>query len=95
MADPKKNDEKRKIIETQDENGNLVKFEMIDMLELDGNEYVLLLMLDENKKDNSDNAVVMRLKEQGDGYLFERIDNDEEFEKLKDYITKLKKSLLK
>ena len=71
------------IIETIDENGNLIKFELFDIAEVDEKEYALLLPVDEEE---GDEVVLMRLSKDGDDYLFETIDDDAEFEKVATYV---------
>lgn len=71
------------IIETVDENGNVVKFELFDIVEVDEKEYALLLPIEEEE---SDEVVLMRLTKDGEEYLFETIDDDEEFEKVATYV---------
>ena len=75
--------EEEQIIETVDENGNVVKFELFDIVEVDEKEYALLLPVDE---DDSDEVVLMRITKDGEEYLFETIDDDEEFEKVAQYV---------
>lgn len=70
------------IIETIDENGNLIKFELFDIIEVDEKEYALLLPVEEEAEE----VVLMRLSKDGEDYLFETIDNDEEFEKVAAYV---------
>lgn len=72
------------IIETIDENGNVIKFELFDIVEVDEQEYALLLPVDEEEE--SSEVVLMRLSKEGDEYLFETIDDDEEFEKVAAYV---------
>lgn len=72
------------IIETIDENGNVIKFELFDIVEVDEQEYALLLPVDEEEE--STEVVLMRLSKEGEEYLFETIDDDEEFEKVAAYI---------
>lgn len=71
------------IIETVDENGNVVKFELFDIVEVDEKEYALLLPVEEEE---SDEVVLMRLSKDGEEYLFETIEDDEEFEKVAEYV---------
>ena len=70
------------IIETIDENGNVVKFELFDIVEVDEQEYALLLPVEDEE---GDEVVLMRLSKDGDEYLFETIDDDDEFEKVAAY----------
>ena len=71
------------IIETVDENGNVIKFELFDIVEVDEQEYALLLPVEEEE---GDEGVLMRLSKDGDEYLFETIDDDEEFDKVATYV---------
>lgn len=45
------------IIELNDEHGNAVKFEFLDLIELDNEEYVVLLPTD----DNADEVVILKV----------------------------------
>ena len=72
------------IIETIDEKGNVIKFELFDIVEVDEQEYALLLPVDEEEE--STEVVLMRLSKEGEEYLFETIDDDEEFEKVATYV---------
>ena len=71
------------IIETVDENGNVIKFELFDIVEVDEQEYALLLPVEEEE---GDEVVLMRLTKDGYEYLFETIDDDEEFDKVATYV---------
>ena len=94
--------EKSRIIKTQDEHGEVFTFELIDIMELDGQEYGLLVYLDEEEEkegkeavslDSEDDeeveeeeVVVMRLSKNNDNYTFETIENDDEFKKVISYL---------
>ena len=80
----KKEEEFTELIETIDEEGNLVKFELFDIVEFENQEYALLLPAD-NKEDN-DEVVLMRLIKEGEEYVFEAIEDDDEFNKVSEYI---------
>lgn len=75
--------EEDQIIETVDENGNVVKFELYDIVEVDEKEYALLLPTDE---EDADEVVLMKITKDGEEYLFETIDDDDEFEKVAQYV---------
>ena len=82
--------EEKRIIETIDENGNEVKFELFDIIEFEEQEYALLT----NPEDeNDENIVVMRLLKEGNGYSLETIEDDEEFDKVSDYIESLEEEI--
>ena len=82
------NIEENQIIETIDEEGNVIKFELFDIVEVDEQEYALLLTTDAEEGED-DEIVLMRLSKDGEDYLFETIDNDAEFEKVAAYVESL------
>jgi uncharacterized protein YrzB (UPF0473 family) len=75
--------EEDQIIETVDENGNVVKFELYDIVEVDEKEYALLLPANE---EDADEVVLMRITKDGEEYLFETIEDDAEFDKVAEYV---------
>ncbi len=77
----------QQIIETIDEQGNTIRFELVDVVEFEDQEYALLFP--EENKENEDELVLMRLMKDGEDYLFETIDNEDEFEKVAQYIESL------
>lgn len=81
----KENDQ---LIETVDENGNVITFELFDIVEVEEKEYALLLPT-EAEAGEEDELVLMRLTKSGEDYLFETIDDDAEFKKVADYVESL------
>lgn len=81
--------EEKQIIETIDEEGNVINFELFDIVEVDGQEYALLLPEDVEEDSDEDEIVLMRLTKDGEEYLFETIEDDEEFNKVEEYIKTL------
>lgn len=78
------------LIETIDEEGNVINFELIDIIDMDGQEYGLLLPKDENDdSDEEKEVVLMKLTKEGEEYIFEMIEDDEEFNKVVEYIDSL------
>ena len=75
-------------VETVDENGNKVCFEVLDIVTVDDVEYALLLPEGADDTEESE-VLIMRLKQDGEDYSFETIDDDEEFEKVASYIEQL------
>lgn len=80
--------EKNQKIETVDENGNKVCFEVLDIITVDDKEYAVLLPED-NENDEESELLIMRLKQEGEEYLFEAIEDDDEFDKVAAYIEEL------
>lgn len=89
-------DMEEQLIETIDEDGNVINFELIDIVQVEDddsikdNEYALLLPVDENgDSDEEKEVVLMKLIKDGEEYLFEAIEDDEEFDKVIEYINLL------
>ncbi len=80
------------LIETIDEEGNVINFELIDIIEMDGQEYGLLLPKDDEESEEDKEVVLMRLTKEGEEYVFEMIEDDEEFNNVVDYIDTLEDS---
>ena len=80
--------DEEQIIETVDENGNIIKFELYDIVEVDEQEYALLLPV-EAEAGEEDELVLMRVTKDGEDYLSETIDDDAEFDKVAEYVESL------
>lgn len=80
-------EEERQLIETVDEEGKIVSFELFDIVEFEEQEYALLLPAETDN--DEDEVVLMRLTKDGEDYLFEAIESDEEFDKVAEYIESL------
>ncbi len=81
--------ENENFIETVDEEGNPIYFQLFDVIEYEGKEYAMLLPVDEegNEEEPDDpELVLMRLVSEGDEYSFETIEDEEEFEAVAEYI---------
>lgn len=78
-------EEKTDIIETVDEEGNTISFKLFDVIEFEGKEYALLLPLDEDNSDDPELVLMRLISEEGE-YSFETIEDEDEFEKVSEYI---------
>ncbi len=78
--------EEKQLIETTDENGNVINFELFDIVEVDGQEYALLIPEETSEEVDEEEVVLMRLTKDGEDYIFESIDDDDEFNKVAEYI---------
>ena len=76
------------LIETFDEDGNKVSFELLDIVTVDDVEYALLLPAGE-KNDEEGEILVMRVHKDGEDYSFEVIEDDEEFNRIAESIEEL------
>lgn len=82
--------EENRLIETVDEDGNVITFELYDIIEVDEKEYALLLPTEEEDNDSDEGSIViMRLSKDGEDYIFETIDDDSEFNKVAEYVESL------
>ncbi len=81
------NELENNIIEITDDDENVIKCELYDIIEFEGTEYALLLEIGTNEEEPE--LVIMRYIEEGEDAYFETIDNDEEFEKVSNYVESL------
>lgn len=79
-------DEEKQLIETVDEDGNVINFELYDIVEVEGQEYALLIPAEANGDVDEEEVVLMKLYQEGEDYVFESIDDDEEFNRVAEYI---------
>ena len=94
MTEETEQEFKAQIIETIDEDGNTIELELLDIVDVDGVEYAVLTEVDEDESNPDEEgemaeAVLMRLVRNGEDFLFETIDNDEEFQIVSEYIQSL------
>lgn len=85
----KKDDIQNKIIEVLDENGRLLKFELLDIIEYNSNEYGLLKPVSPIDDIEEGEVALMKLIEENNEYTFEVIEDDDEFEEIVDYMEAL------
>ncbi|MCI1274061.1 MAG: DUF1292 domain-containing protein [Clostridiaceae bacterium] len=78
--------DENQIIETTDEQGNVFKFELYDVIDFEDKEYALLVPIEAEEASDDEEIVIMRLTQEGDEYSFETIDNEDEFNNVKNYI---------
>ncbi len=79
--------EENNIIEIIDDENNVIKCELYDIIEFEDQQYALLVEIGTN--DEEPELVIMRYIEEGEEAFFETIDNDEEFEKVANYVETL------
>jgi Protein of unknown function (DUF1292) len=85
--------EEAPVIFTTDEEGVEHRFQMIDMIEVDGQTYGLLLYLGNEGEETpavedgyDEEVVVMRIIEEDGEQVFEAIEDEDEFEKVIAYV---------
>lgn len=76
------------LIQTEDEDGNFHNFELIDIIEVDEQEYGILLYVDDETGEESEEQelAIMRLIKDNEGYVFETIEDEDEFEKVSAFV---------
>lgn len=62
-----------------DEDGNEIEFEFLDVVEVDGSEYVVLLPVEEAEKGE---VVIFRIEGEGEDENYVSLDSEEEAEKV-------------
>lgn len=78
--------EEEDVIVLTDEEGHEHEFAVVDMVELDGKEYAILLpFLDEEEEDEEAEAVILRVEKDADGEeVLVDIEDDAEWERVAD-----------
>lgn len=76
------------IIETVTEDGEIVQFKLFDIVEFEEKEYALLLPLEDEDNEDAE-LVLMQLTKDDDDYIFETIEDDDEFDRVSEYIESL------
>ena len=80
--------EELNLVELSDEEGNVTKCEIYDIVEFEEKTYALLLPLeDENEEDPE--LIVLEYVEEGDEASFVSIEDEDEFNRVCDYIESL------
>lgn len=74
-------------IEIIDDDGTTIKCELYDIIEFDGKQYAVLA--EKDSEDDEPELVLMRYTEEGEESYFETIDDDDEFERVSEYIENL------
>lgn len=74
-------------IEIIDDDGTTIKCELYDIVEFDGKQYAVLA--EKDSEDEEPELVLMRYTEEVEESYFETIDDDDEFERVSEYIENL------
>ena len=76
-------------VEICDEEGNVTKCEVYDVVDFEEKTYALLLPIEENEEDEDGELIVMEYVEEGEDVYFQNIEDENEFEKVCEYIRTL------
>ena len=63
MVDSEYIDEESNIVVLNDEHGNEIKFEFLDLIEYESEEYVVLLPIDEDGENDDGEVVILKLED--------------------------------
>jgi uncharacterized protein YrzB (UPF0473 family) len=81
-------DEEMNLVELSDEEGNITKCEVYDIVEFENKTYAMLLPIEDEKEEEPE-LIVLEYIEEGEECHFQSIDDEEEFERVCDYIESL------
>lgn len=72
--------EELQIIKTIDEEGKEQELKLLDIVNVDDIDYALLLPKDADPENDDEEVVLMRFKNENGEYIFEEIEDDDEFD---------------
>ena len=75
------------LVELADEDGNVTQCEIYDVVDFEGKTYVMLLPQEDGEEDPE--IIVMEYVEEGEEGFFQNIDDEEEFDRVCEYIESL------
>lgn len=81
-------DEEKNFVELSDEEGNITNCEIYDIVEFEGKTYAMLLPVDEESEEEPELIVLEYLEEDEEG-TFVSIEDEDEFNRVCDYIESL------
>ena len=81
--------EEQQIVEVLWEDGSTIKCEIYDVIDFENKTYALLMPLEEDENDDEAELIVMEYIEEGDEGYFQNIEDEEEFNRVCEYIQSL------
>lgn len=81
-------EEELNLVELSDEEGNITKCEIYDIVDFEGKTYAMLLPVADSD-DEDPEIIVLEYKEEGDEGTFASIEDEDEFNRVCDYIESL------
>lgn len=73
-------------VEIEDEDGEKTKCEIIDVIDFEEKTYALLMPLEEIENGDDAEVIVMEYVEEGESGYFQNIEDEDEFNRVCDYI---------
>lgn len=87
MSEELENEEQ--YVEVLWEDGTVIKCEIYDVIDFEDKTYALLFPLDSDENDENEELIVMEYVEEGDEGYFQNIDDEDEFNRVCEYIQSL------
>ena len=84
--------EEPNFVELCDEEGNITKCEVYDIVDFEEKTYALLLPLDDETEEDPE-LIVLEYLEEGEECYFQNIEDEDEFERICEYIESLADSV--
>ena len=81
-------DEEMNLVELSDEEGNVTSCEIYDIVEFEGKTYAMLLPVEEENEEEPE-LIVLEYVEEGEEGTFVSIEDEDEFNRVCDYIESL------
>jgi len=81
-------EEEMNLVELSDEEGGITKCEVYDIVEFEGKTYAMLLPVEDDNEEDPE-LIVLEYIEEGEECRFESIEDEEEFNRVCDYIESL------
>ena len=81
-------EEENNLIELTDEDGNVIKCALYDIIDFEDKQYAILADMSQSEDDMYDTIIVTYTEEDGTSY-FETIEDDEEFDRVSEYVDKI------
>lgn len=82
-------EEEQNYVEIIDEDGQVTKCEIYDVIDFEEKTYALLLPISESEDDEDAEVIVMEYIEEGDDGYFQNIEDEAEFNRVCQYIESL------
>lgn len=89
MTDTPASQDAQPTLTLEGEDGHSYECEFLDRFEFEGNEYALLLKVndeEDEEEEDEQSLVIMRCFERGNEFVFQTIESEEEFEKVVAYV---------
>lgn len=81
-------EQEQNFVELCDEDGNITKCEVYDIVDFEEKTYALLLPIEEENEEDPE-LIVLEYLEEGEECYFQNIDDEDEFERVCEYIESL------